>query len=198
MVITLFLPTALILAVVAERVGRWLTRPHWLLQLAGYGMVGGWFAAATLFGLERQVNILNETTLLTRPADVAGIQWLNENVPAEAVVAVNSWKWLGQTWAGADGGAWINPLTGRLTTTPPVDYLYNRLLSLQVQEWNRQMMAITDWSGGDAAAYLRSQGITHIFVGQKGGFLDPAELSRNPELTLLYAEDGVFVYEVRR
>ena len=197
MVITLFLPTAVVLALVGERVGRWLTRPHWVLQLAGYGMVGGWFAAATLFGLERQVNILNETTLLTRQADVAGIHWVDENLPADAVIAVNSWKWLGSTWAGADGGAWLTPLTGRLTTTPPVDYLYNRLLSLQVQAWNQEMMAITDWSGGSAAAYLRSQGITHLFVGQKGGFLDPSELLRNPDLTLLYVEDGVFVFGVR-
>ena len=77
-----------------------------------------------------------------------------------------------------------------------MDYLYNRLLNVRVREWNQQMEGMEDWTGGAAAAYLRSQGITHIFVGQKGGFLDPSALLRNPDFTLLYNEDGVFVFAV--
>jgi hypothetical protein len=196
MAITLFLPVALVLALVGERVVRGLMRPHWLLQFIGYGVLGGWFAAATLFGLERQSNILNEQTILARPADRAGIAWVEANLPDEAVIAVNSWAWLGQTWAGSDGGAWLVQMTGLRTTTPPADYVYNRLLSMQVRSWNQQMTEREDWASADAAAWLRSQGINHLFVGQKGGFLDPSTLLRNPELTLLYNEDGVFVFAV--
>jgi len=196
MAITLFLPVALVLALVGERVVRGLMRPHWLLQFIGYGVLGGWFAAATLFGLERQSNILNEQTILARPADRAGIAWVEANLPDEAVIAVNSWLWLGQTWAGSDGGAWLVQMTGLRTTTPPADYVYNRLLSTQVRSWNQQMTEREDWASEAAAAWLRSQGITHLFVGQKGGFLDPSTLLRNPELTLLYNDDGVFVFAV--
>ena len=196
MAITLFLPVAVVIALVGERVGRGLMRPHWLLQFIGYAVLGGWFAAATLFGLERQVNILNEQTILARPADVAGIDWVKANLPEDAVIAVNSWLWLGQTWAGSDGGAWLVQMTGLRTTTPPADYLYNRLLNLQVRSWNQQMTAQADWAGAAAAAWLRTQGITHLFVGQRGGFLDPSTLLRNPELTLLYQHDGVFVFGV--
>lgn len=197
MVISLYLPTALVLAMVIIPLGQWLTRSHWLLQVIGYGVIGGWFAAAALFGLERQSSILNEQTILARPADVAGLSWVRENIPAEALTATSSWRWLGQTWAGSDGGAWLVPLTGIQATAPPVDYLYNRQLSLQVQSWNVTMSEITDWASEDAAAYLRSQGITHIFVGQKGGFFDPSALSKNNVLTLLYQQDGVFVFAVR-
>ncbi|MBP7999129.1 MAG: hypothetical protein KA314_20235 [Chloroflexi bacterium] len=196
--ISLFLPIALLLATTGERVWRWGTRPHWLRQVMGLTIMGGWFAAATLFGLERQSNILNEQTILARPADIAGLHWVAQNLPADALIAVNSWRWLGSTWAGSDGGAWIVPLTGLQTTTPPADYIYSDSLDLQVKTWNEQLMGLPDWSTDNAAAYLRLQGITHLFIGQRGGFLDPSTLLKNPNLTVLYHQDGVFVFAVNQ
>ena len=118
------------------------------------------------------------------------------NLPPDARVAVNAWQWLGVTWAGSDGGAWIVPLTRREATTPPVDHIYDAGLFEQVRAFNEAAMARDDWSGPAAADWLREQGVTHVYAGQRGGPLDPAELSRNPGLSLLFQSEGTFVFAV--
>ncbi len=200
MYITLFLPLAIFLGVMLEQVWRWLRQSHWVLLVWVYVAAGVLVTAVTLFGLRQQIGILNPDTILVRPADLPALAWLDENVPADAKIAVNSWKWLGETWAGGDGGAWIVPLNQppRTTTTPPADYIYSPALAQEVRAFNEAATAVTDWAAADTAVWLREQGITHLFVGQRGGFLDPAALHRNPGLRVIYAADGVFVFEIER
>ena len=193
--IMLFVPLGLGLAAVAGRVWRWLGGQHWLLQMLAYAPAGALLGALLLFGGRQQITILNPTTVLARPADLAGLDWVAANVPADATVAVNSWRWLGSSWAGSDGGAWLLPLTGRATTTPPADYIYSRELARQVAQFN-ETAEVMDWRSPAGAEWLRSQGVSYIFVGQRGGFFDPAALARNPALALRYSYDGVFIFAV--
>ncbi len=197
MYITLFLPLAMLLVMTATRAWHWLARQRWGLQMPGSLLAGGLLAALFLFGVRNQVNILNPQTILAEAPDLAGIAWVDIHLPPEALIAVSSWQWLGQTWAGQDGGAWLTPLTQRQTTTPPADYIYNRDLAEEVRAFNETAVAVADWSDPTQAAWLRRQGVTHVFVGARGGFFDPAALARNPEMTLLYAVDGVFVFALK-
>ena len=219
MYITLFLPLALLLSIVVGRItnyelritneekcsvvsGQWSVDQsavaHWRPAVAASLAVlaGAALALLLLFGWRQQVNILNRQTILALPEDVAALAWVEANLPAEARVAVNAWQWLGQTWAAGDGGAWLVPLTGREATTPPIDHIYNRELFAAVRAFNEPAQAVEDWSDPAAAAWLAEQGVTHVFVGQRGGFFDPAELSRNPALERLYQRDGTFVFLV--
>ena len=214
MYITLFLPLALLLSIVAGRItnyelrmtneeSEFVTRHSsfviWRSAVATSLAVLGGVALALLllFGWRQQVNILNRQTILALPEDVAVLAWIDANLPAEARVAVNAWQWLGQTWAASDGGAWIVPLTGREATTPPIDHIYNRELFAAVRAFNEPALAIEDWSDPSAAGWLAEQGVTHVLIGQRGGYFDPAELSRNPALDLLYRREGTFVFAVR-
>lgn len=194
--ILLFVPQAMFLGTAVLALQELWRRRPWVGQTVGYVVVGGGLAAVLLHGLAQQATVLNQTTLLAQPAELAAIEWLSENSPPTAKIGVSSWLWLGGTWAGSDGGAWITPLTGRPTTTPPIDYIYDRPLALAVRDFNLWAKAVADWSDPATAAHLRTLGITHLFVGQRGGTLDPAELNRNPALTLRYAEEGVFIWEV--
>jgi hypothetical protein len=223
MYITLFLPLSLLLSIVTVEGWRWLegrltiaesaysdadgatrhpppaTRhrllraAYWLLLTAS-GLALGLLA---LFGARQQANILNPQTVLALPQDTAALAWMAANLPADARVAVNAWQWLGVTWAGSDGGAWIVPLTRRAATTPPVDHIYDAALFEQVRAFNQTAMADRDWSDPAAAGWLRGQGVTHVYAGQRGGPLDPAELSRNPGLALLFQNEGAFVFQLR-
>jgi hypothetical protein len=87
-------------------------------------------------------------------------------------------------------------MTGRQTTTPPADYIYSRALVREVATFNEAAQAVEDWSNPAAARWLAEEDVTHIFVGARGGFFDPAALARNLELALLYAHDGVFIYSL--
>ena len=167
-----------------------------LLQIAGILLLVPLATAVTLFGLQQQITILNEQTLLAHPADAAALAWLDENVPDEATIAVNSWLWLGNTWAGSDGGTWIVPLTGRQSSTPPADYVYSRELADFVGAFNEAMTAVPDWRDPEAADWLRQQGMTHIFIGVRGGQMDPAEPLQNPGAELIYGRNGAFIFKV--
>src|SRR5690606_504733 len=90
----------------------------------------------TVFGWRLQINILNPQTILAVPQDIPAIAWADENLPDDARVAVSAWQWLGATWAGSDGGAWLVPLTGMESTTPPVDHIYNAELFAEVRAFN--------------------------------------------------------------
>ncbi|MCI0399362.1 MAG: hypothetical protein L0332_11395 [Chloroflexi bacterium] len=196
--ITFFVPLSLLLAVVAGRLGRWLGGRHWVVQAAGYNLAGAVLAGACLFGLRQQATILNPQTILAEPQDLAGLAWLAENTPPEAKIAVNGQRWLGGTWAGSDGGAWVTPLTGRQSTTPPIDYIYDYDLAVDVHHFNEIAAAVEDWASPSAGDWLQERGVTHVFVGVRGGFFDPAALARNPSLQLLYSHDGVFIFAVNR
>ncbi|NKQ34556.1 MAG: hypothetical protein HF973_02965 [Chloroflexi bacterium] len=194
--ITLFVPLAIFLGVTLDQLWRWLGRQRRPLQAVGYFAAGMAATLLLIFGIRQQISILNPNTILARPSDLAGLEWLDENLSPDALVAVNSWLWLGNTYAGADGGAWIVPLTRRQATIPPADYVYNRQMAAQVNQFNKEAEAITDWSDPAAAVWLYKQGVSHIFIGAKGGFMDPAALARNPNLQMMYGEDGVFIFEV--
>ena len=195
--IVAFVPLALLLAVVAGRSWRWLNGRLPFLDAVMAVAVGATLTAILLFGLRQQVTILNEVTILARATDEPGLAWLDENLSQEATVAVNSWLWLGNTWAGSDGGAWIVPLTGRASTTPPADYIYDLDLAQQVNQFNEEANEWSDWSDPAAAEWLRDQGVSHIYVGEKGGRFEPADLARNPGLRQIFGRDGVFIFEIQ-
>lgn len=191
--ITLFVPLALILGTTgAALMTAWRSVRY--AEWIGYPLLAGLLTFLLLGGARQQIDILNPTTHLARPADLAGIRWVEENVPADALIAVNGWHWLGATWAGSDGGGWLLPLTGRQTTIPPADYIYSRELATEVAAFNQAAQAIGDWSDPASAQWLAEQGVTHVFVGARGGFFEPAALANNPALDMLYAHDGVFVF----
>ncbi|MCO5182399.1 MAG: hypothetical protein M9965_00385 [Anaerolineae bacterium] len=194
MVITLFLPVALVIGIGADRLWLWLRGAHWLVQLVGYAVTGALLVATLLFGVQRQITIVNEQTVLADSADKTALAWAFNNLPADSNIAVNSWLWSGQTWAGHDGGAWFLPVTGRKTTTPPIDYIYNADLRASVTAFNQAATAIDDWSTVDSAEFLRQNGITHVYIGSRGGFFNERQLLDNPALKLLYSRDGTFIF----
>ena len=201
MYITLFFPLALLLAITATHL--WRKRAvlyhllHWrALSALFYLPLGALFSATLLFGIRHQITILNEQTILTYRDDMAALEWVAANTPPSARFAVNSWLWLGGTWAGSDGGAWLIPFAERYSSTPPADYIYNLPLTEEVNAFNQHAKGIEDWSAPSVAQWLREQGITHLFVGVKSGFIDPAELEKNPALIRRYNHNGTFVFEV--
>jgi hypothetical protein len=200
MVITLFFPQSVMLAAVFGRLwGSLQTKvsnraPLLLVSTTLFytGMV-----LLFLFGVRFQTTILNPQTILAYPDDRPALQWVATNTPQEAVFVVNSWKWLGNTWSGADGGAWIVPLSHRASKTPPADYEYNADLTRQVIAFNEELNTITDWRNPASIEWLKSQGATHIFIGTRGGSLDPAALIENPLVELLYQNGNAFVFAIR-
>jgi hypothetical protein len=65
---------------------------------------------------------------------------------------------------------------------------------VSVGEFNEWAGKWGNWADPLVAEQLRAEGVTHLFIGARGGFMEPAELAKNPEMRLLYGKDGVFVF----
>ena len=141
--------------------------------------------------------MLNPATVLAVPADRQALAWLDANLPAEAVVAVNGWNWLNGIWAGSDGGAWITPLTGRRTTLPPNDYVYGSPAYRQgINAFNARLAQATDANAAEFRALLRGAGVTHIYIGARGGPLKPEMFAGSPYYSLLYSNGLAWIFAV--
>ena len=68
-----------------------------------------------------------------------------------------------------------------------------------VKAFNTAATAVPDWSDPAQADWLRQQGVTHVYVGPHSsyGYFDPAVLARNPQMTLVYGRDGVFIFAIQ-
>ncbi|MEZ4714387.1 MAG: hypothetical protein R3A44_44815 [Caldilineaceae bacterium] len=87
-----------------------------------------WAAVLALlfWGMGSTRNIVRPETVIATAADVAAIEWLAANTPADATFLIDAAPWQG-FWRGVDGGWWITPLTGRRTTPPPIAYGWSPL-----------------------------------------------------------------------
>jgi hypothetical protein len=111
--IVLFLPAVLL-----------ATETLWRLQWPV--AIGGLVLVLALWGAWETKDIVNPKTVLADSDDVTALEWLDDELPPEAVFLIDVTPWLG-SWRGVDGGWWIMPLTGRQTILPPVVYGWGKL-----------------------------------------------------------------------
>lgn len=164
----------------------------WLGWAAGFAMLG----AASVLGLRTQIAMLNQATVLALPADREALTWARAHLPAEAVVLNNAWKWQGEIWAGSDGGSWLWAWAERRATTPPVDYAYQAEWVGRVEALNTRLNMVTDGADPALRALIREAGVTHIFIGARGGPIRPEMLASAPGYVLRYTNGAAWVFEV--
>ncbi len=204
--ITLFLPGALALGWGADRWlsladSLWRVEAHWVRRAIGsvlLALMGGLAGYSGLQGLASQVSISNPATTLATADDQPALDWIEKNTPDDAVFLVNGWLWQSGAWASPDAGAWVWPLTGRRTTLPPLDYILQADVEAEVRTFNQRAAQIQDASAPETLVLLREAGVTHIFIGAKGGTLKPEMFVDNPNYCLLYTNGAAWVFEVAR
>ena len=112
-------------------------------------------------------------------------------------ILINPMYWGNGTYAGADGGYWITPLTGRKTIPPPV--LYSLGSPAAKRRIQAICQAVLDKAADPAALaqYLRGQDIRYVYLGVRGGSLSPQALQESDQFQVLYSSQGAWVFEVR-
>jgi hypothetical protein len=195
--ITLFLPLSVLGGyVVSEVLAAWRAALSLRWPAVYRGAVVVLLAGALAFGAWTILPILNVDTVLFRQADEPAMRWIEANTPPNAVFVINPMPWSAYFYAGADGGAWIVPLARRQTVPPPV--LYGLGAPAGVQAVNELSTAVLNL-GQDPSALLpmlRAWGITHVYVGARGGVLSPQALAASEGYRAIYARQGVWVFEV--
>ena len=185
-VISLFLPEAVLIGYLVSRALAADVAPHWRLA------VGAGLLAVTAWGAAGMMSIVNPATVLMTQDDAAAVEWVREHTPPQARFLINSRPWQGNIYAGTDAGYWLAVLAQRETVPPPVMYVLG--MPDEVGAINRvsEMAA----SGPVHAGDLRRAGVTHVFVGARGGRIDPARLLSDPEFDLLYTNGQAWVFRL--
>jgi hypothetical protein len=182
--ITLFLPTAVLAGYAIGQIYAFLLGKISLPRKAAFqGTFAVLGVAAVLLAARALLPILLPSTDLFRYADRPAMAWIEQNIPPGETILINPMYWGYNTYAGADGGYWITPLTGHKTLPPPVLY-----------------QAVMDQAADPAglAETLRSQGIHYVYLGARGGILSPQALRESEQFEALYAQQGVWIFEVRK
>ncbi len=194
--ISLFVPVGMILGWMVDDWLR-LAGRHPAAKLLTHGCLTAAVVWSGLFGVRQMIDMVSPETVLFRPDDMPVIEWAEANLPADALVAVNAWTWLGEAnWAGSDGGYWLLPLTGLQTTMPPIGYGLTAENRQLVNDFNRQLAEVDDWSAPDSLALLQSRGVTHVLIGARGGPLRPESLMASRSFRLLFSNGAAWLFEV--
>lgn len=191
-VIALFVPLSLIGGGLLAWVSGQLTPYRGIGAVTALLIAGG-----SLWGSVNMANIVDLTTILAQPADVRAMEWIQANTPPDAHFVVNVWPWVTHTYAGTDGGYWISVITDRTSVLPPALYP----VASEYAEF-RQIDALLGALArphplDDPAlrARLRADGVTHIYIGARGGPLIPEDLLDRPFTRLVYKDGPVHIFE---
>ena len=157
-----------------------------ILILAGF---------VAFLGARQLVAIINPITILSRKADLPAIKWLGEHIPENETIVINPFAWGYGLYGGSDGGFWISPLSGRVTLPPPV--LYG--LGAEAEKFIQQSQQVNTLSPDPSALweFLSSQQLHYIYIGAKGGVIPPEKLVTSELFSVLYHQDGVWIFRVK-
>ncbi|WP_129673705.1 DUF6541 family protein [Candidatus Chloroploca sp. Khr17] len=197
-VISLFLPLAVLIgggaALVSEQLVS-MVRPVLRPALYATGLVG--LVAAGIWGTQTMSEIPNTATLLATPADRMALDWVATNTPPEARFLVNAAPWLPAARRGVDGGWWLSPLAGRWTTVPPVLFSYgDPAYVAHMHALGDRIINHTPENRQDIFALIASESITHIYLVEGRGPLQPTLFANAPGFRQIYARDGVVIFAV--
>jgi hypothetical protein len=148
-------------------------------------------------------------------ADAEAMVWMNENLPPDAYVLASpfAFPWDSPPYAiqGSDAGLWIPLLVGRQASVPPIPAYNERLLDPEYLDKIREIVGAEPFEGQPAnwdalraavppnldPTIAPRPGITHIYVGSRGGALDIPALLNDPEVDLVYHNDSVWLFALR-
>jgi hypothetical protein len=152
-----------------------------------------------LRGAWGMMSIVNPATVLATKDDMAAMDWIRNNIPSDARFLINVRHWQGGTYVGTDGGYWIPLLTGRDTVLPAAVYIYGSIEYVkEVNNLAEEIIATESFDEGKAYQFLRDNGVTHVYVGARGGSITPQMLIDSPYYRRVYSNGAVWIFRIVR
>jgi len=207
--IALYLPVAMLVGYLGGEVIGFLSRrgqgKRWPRTIPVGGLAGCAALIAILLvglvGVRDRAAALDPSFQLVTPADEQAMAWIRDNTPANARFLVNSFfAYGGSLVAGSDAGWWIPLLAGRANTAPPITYATEASSEPDyVTQINDLVRTVQDSAIDDPATvqFLRQNGVSHVYIGQKGGpLLDVERLQASALYRSVYQQGQVQIFEI--
>jgi hypothetical protein len=192
--IVLFLPAAVLAAdgflALADGIAR--RRPEWSPRYFFAGVA----VALCALGIGQMRNIINPRTVFANAEDRAAVLWAAANTPPDSVFLINTEYWQSGLYRGADGGWWLLPLANRRTLLPPMLYSFADREYIEQTDRLAERASTLKGCTDDFWELVREQGVTHIYIKEGAGSLQPADLDACRGIEEIYRIGKVRIYRV--
>jgi len=197
-VLALYLPVGMLCGVLAGWVLR-LVEQHWGLRAAALGLTAVALAACLIGMRDLNRRIIEPWRFFVTTDDVQAAQWVRDNIPADAVFAVQPYAMNSLIMHGIDAGYWLPYLAGRHTILPPMPY-NGELSPAAADAVNRRAAdAARLPADHEALARLEAQGIGYVYVVQPRitwmpNLWQPQAFENDPAYHLIYHQGTVYIF----
>ena len=206
-----WLPLALPAGYTLAELGRWIISlgspyPATTRRIWRYVTAGAIGAIVLCGGLATgsKLGVMLDSKPYVAQADVEALTWMAGHVRPNSYVLANpfAFQWdkpPNQSVHGSDSGLWV-PLVARgvQSSVPPLPAYNERPFRADYIEKLRDVVAFApfrerpaNWVG------LKAAGITHIYVGSRGGAIYVPNLLKSPEVRQVFHKDAVWVFELK-
>jgi hypothetical protein len=154
----------------------------WCVRRYGSAIV---VIACCVIGVMTLSNVINPSTVIAGPADVAALHWIHDSLPPSATIIGRVQPWYGGAFIGVDGAYWSSVLTDRRSLPPPSLYGWSGTFSemeLFLARWRDEYPNVTPTTLDEAAKL----GVTHVYFKN----VRPAYEH------VVYDKDGVVIAEL--
>jgi hypothetical protein len=140
--------------------------------------------------------VINSATVLATKADLKAINWIESNLPQEARFLINVTHWQYGSYRGVDGGWWITPLTGRMTSLP--NGLYGMGDDAFVEQVNISAAKVSQMEGCTPEFWdlVHEERLTHIYLTQSQGTIRPNHFDNCLGVELIFENEDVYLYRI--
>ena len=193
-VISLYIPFSIVIgwgiAQMRRKAWGYLSHPWRALSI-------GVLVSTLLMGLMPRLAPPGSEAQYVQPEDLVAAAWIKDNLPEGSRFAVNSlnFSYNPEYIIGSDAGYWLPLLTGRQTITLPMVYTLERL---RQADRHRQLVEFHKLEGHlstpTGVSTLRRLGLTHVYIGKRGGWINPEELKHSPDFILVFEFEGTYVF----
>jgi len=194
--VSLYFPASVVVGWALMTSAEWLAvrwRPSRWIAWIGllFLLIRGWIAIGS---------IVEPGSAYVGSDDLPAMEWIRSNTPPSAYFMVNTfhWSFLPDLVIGSDAGYWMPLLAGRRTVTVPMTYANERS---NLPEFADRLASLDQLGGHlttpEALTLLHDEGITHVYVGQRGGQIVLEELLKSPAFQLEYQNGSAYVFQLR-
>ena len=138
--------------------------------------------------------------LYVTEGDAQALVWMRDNLPHDSYVLANpfAFSWAPDNIYGTDAGMWTPLIAGLPSSVPPLPAYNERLADPEYLVKVRRLIGYEPFVCGASVQpsvcreadwqALKSEGVTHIFVGSRGGALNVAAMLKSDKVRPIYKQ----------
>lgn len=136
-----------------------------------------------------------------RPSDMAAMEFIKNKISEDAYFMINIYRFpfSDTLMVGSDAGYWIPLLANRRTVIPPMGFTSERVKDPYYNDKLRKIEQLSHRiTSAEGIEMLKEMGVTHIYIGERGGTMNPEELLSSNNFTLIYQTGPVYIFQVNK